>query len=265
MRRLIDINHCLFDRGNDYIGFLEIDEVEAIAAEPSAPAAVQGFDLAPLLTPPLYYSLARGIEDDRRINDALLAAARRRGGRAFCVSEPKFGERAREEIHRVMTQGAAGIVWSPRAQGLFGNDASLAQLCRLVAELGGVSLVHSTPFSVNESLPRLWNLATQCGDIPLIIVGALASWENVQTIRASRGGPDNVFYDLSGIAETYDLEGLVGGIGPDRLLFGSGGPRFLTAVLDVIERSSIDPEAREPILSANAAMLFGIAQKAAAQ
>lgn len=213
-----------------------------------------------LLTPPVYYSLANGIEDNRAINDALTEAARSLGTRAFGVAEPKFGDLAATEIDRLAGLGSAGVVWSPRAQGLFGNDHTLAELIRHAGRNGLVSMVQSAPYSINEGLWRLWSLASLCGEVPLVILGAFESWENIQLVRDRQGGPANLFYDISAMSEGYDLDHLVDAIGSERLLFGSGGGDGIAATLGVIERSTLPAEARDTILRGNAQGLFGRAE-----
>ncbi|MBV1690578.1 amidohydrolase family protein [Novosphingobium sp. G106] len=209
-----------------------------------------------LLTPPVYYSLAGGIEDNRAVNDALVAAAREIGSRAFGVAEPKYADAAAREIERLASLGAVGVVWSPRAQGLFGNDAGLAELIRHAHGLGLLSMVHSAPYSIDEGLWRLWNLAGQCGGAPLVILGAFESWESIQQVRDAKGGPPGVFYDLSAMSEGYDLDHLVASMGADRLLFGTGGGDGFAETMGVIERSTIGEQDRNAILHRNAAGLF---------
>jgi predicted TIM-barrel fold metal-dependent hydrolase len=257
MQQPIDVNFRAVSVADEY----ELIDPATMAARmtsrqggPAEPAALQ------LLTPPLYYSLANGIADNRAINDALIAAARGIGSRAFGVAEPKFGDLAAAEIERLAGLGAAGIVWSPRAQGLFGNDHTLAELIRHGDGCGLVSMVHSAPHSINEGLWRLWSLADLCGGIRIVILGAFEAWENIQLVRAEKGGRDNLFYDLSAMSEGYDLDHIVASIGADRLLFGSGGGDGVAATLGVLERSTIARDAKEAILGRNAAKLFGLAE-----
>jgi predicted TIM-barrel fold metal-dependent hydrolase len=213
-----------------------------------------------LLTPPLYYSLANGIDDVRAVNDALIAAAHEQKGRGFGTVEPRFGKEAAAEVERLVALGAAGLVWSPRAQGLFGNDHLLADHVRHAGRCGLVSMVQTAPYSINEGIWRLWALAAQCDGAPLVLLGALESWEAIQLVRENRGGPANVFYDLSAMSEGYDLDHLFAAMGAERLLLGSGGGDGLAATLGVVERSSLPREAREAILWRNAANLFGLAE-----
>lgn len=251
---IVDINRCAVRSAEEF----ELIETAGIAVRIDAALAGARDDVSCLLTPPLYYTLTNGIADNRAINDALLAAASKRPGwRACGVAEPKYGDVAAAEIERLAALGAAGVVWSPRAQGMFGNDSSLAELCVHAAKCGLVSLIHSAPESVNEGLWRLWALAARCSGVPLVLLGALESWENIQFIREHKGGGENLFYDLSLLSESWDLDALIASLGAERLLFGSGGGDLLDRTLGIVERSAATAEAKQAILSGNAARLLG--------
>lgn len=258
MREPIDINYRAVHAAEEF----ELVDAPGIAARIDARLAVIGDEPEALrmLTPPVYYSLANGIADNRAINDALLAAARKLGTRAFGVVEPKYGDFASAELERLGALGAAGVVWSPRAQGLFGNDPMLATRVRHAARCGLVSMVQCAPYSVNEGLWRLWSLAEQCSDAPIVVLGAFEAWETIQLVRENRGGPANVFYDLSGMSEGYDLDHLFVAMGAERLLFGSGGGDGIAATSGVIARSTLPEDARAAILGGNAARLFGLTE-----
>ena len=210
-----------------------------------------------ILTPPTYYSLANGVADNRAINDALAAAAGARpGARACGVVEPKYGDVAAAELERMASIGLAGVVWSARAQGFFANDHSLAELCRHAHSLGLVSLIHSAPYSINEGLWRVWALAALCPGVPLLVTGGFESWENIMLARENKGGPEGLFYTLSHLSETWDLDGLAGSMGAERLLFGSGGGDLFERTLGIVERSGLAADAKEAILARNAGALF---------
>ena len=260
MKRIIDINFQARDDGIDPGSFFDAARF-AIPPKDDIARNLQAADAGDflfVLTPPLYYSTANGIADSRHINDTLLGAAQDWHGLAFGVVEPKSGEATREEIARLAKAGAAGVVWSPRAQGVFANDGQMAQLLRLCHELGLVPMIHTEPFSINESLHRIWDLAAQCPDGPLVILGAFASWENLQAIQRAGRKADRVYYDTSGLNSTRDLEGMVQHCGADRCLFGSGGGREFDEALRIVMDCAFDAEARHAILSGNAARLLGL-------
>ena len=214
-------------------------------------------EVLPILTPPTYYSLTNGVADNRAINDALAAEAKARpGARAMGTVEPKYGDVAAAELERMAAIGLKGVVWSARAQGFFANDHSLAELCAHAYELGLVPMIHSAPYSVNEGLWRVWALAALCPGVPLLVTGAFESWENIMHAREHKGGPESVFYTLSLLSESWDLDGLAGSIGADRLLFGSGGGDLFDRALGIVERGSIPADAKDAILARNAEALF---------
>lgn len=254
MSEVIDIAFNPLSFANDPQHLPTWDEITlhlgkaAAGLSPGAPRCV---------LPPAFYPLAEGIADNRRLNDLMLEFAATCDGRAYGVAEPKYEDAARAEIERIARKGAVGVVWSPRAQGVFADDGHMAGLVRFAASAGLVSLIHSAPYSINESLARVWHLAAQCRDLPIVVLGALASWENVQAIQQGRQDLPALYYDISGVASVRDLGGLVAAIGPERFLFGSGGARFHAATLDVVERCPFDDEAKTLILAQNARRLIG--------
>jgi predicted TIM-barrel fold metal-dependent hydrolase len=252
MNRRFDVHCDLFAQRSGYEDLMDIAEVEAIAAS-ALPSPGRADDL--LLTPPAYYVLARGIADDRSVNDALLGTAQRLGALACGVAEPRFGKPALEEIERIAALGAAGIVVSARAQGVFAADQAMVEACRHATRCGLAVMIRSAPYSINESLARIWTLASSCPEARLVVLGGFASWENIQLARWNRGGPDNVSYDLSGLSEAHDLTALVADLGAARLLFGSG-PWDRGRVPALVEGCGLSESDRAAILAGNAHALF---------
>jgi predicted TIM-barrel fold metal-dependent hydrolase len=254
MPGLVDVNVNPLCEPNGFIHLIDSTEAADQLDRSTAVRARDG-DVH-MLTPPLYYTLCNGIADNRRINDAMLRSASRNRALAFGVAEPKFGEVTYEEIGRLGISGAAGLVWSPRAQGIFADDQSLADLCRHVAGCHMISLIHAAPYSINEALWRIWNLGRRCKDLPLIIMGAFQSWEAIQIASDGKGGPENIFYEISGLSGARDLNSLVNAVGSGRLLFGSGGPRFQPGQRALVTASAMSSTNKEEILATNARALF---------
>jgi predicted TIM-barrel fold metal-dependent hydrolase len=254
---VIDLHHRIFPAGNDTVDFIATDELCREGSEGEVPQRSPSATFA--LCPPIYYSLANGIGDNRRLNDRMHAIASASGNLFFGVAEPKYGEAARAELRRIAELGAAGVVWSPRAQGVFADDRQMADICSFAASLGLLSMIHTAPYSINESLVRIWHLAVKCLGIPIVVLGAFASWENLQAIQQPGGGPQNLHYDLSGLSAARDLEGTVAAMGHDRIVFGSGGPSSMAGIKAIVERAAISDAAKQAILHDNAARLLGLA------
>ena len=252
--QVIDANFDLFFDPAEFEPLLETEAVVETSrlAEPDLRGSV------PLLMPPAFYSLSNGIEDNRRINDALIDAACRIDGFAAGVAEPKFGDLAAEELRRIEAAGAVGVVLSARAQGLFGDDRQMVAICKAAADCDLAILVRSAACSANESLSRLWNLASTCPQGRFLILGAFASWENIQTVRMRRGGPLNVSYEISGLSEAHDLASLIDDVGPARLLFGSGDPAASCTISRLVDHCHASDTERRAILYGNAAKLIGL-------
>ena len=207
-------DHRLFDMRADAA------EMEALIDE-RAPGADTG---SYFLVAPTYYLLARGVEDMAAVNDFLVAQRRRCPGirGLFGVVEPKYGDQAIAGLERLARAGATGVVWSPRAQGMFGDDLLLADLVRRAHALGLLSMMRAAPYSTNEALWRTWRLAEQCENIPILVSGALQNFDSAQMISQSAGGPANLHYDTAGWTVSTFLPRLTVILG-QRLLFGTGG------------------------------------------
>lgn len=219
-----------------------------------------------MIAPPLYYRLSRGIEDVRILNDFMLSMPNSGGPviGAFGTVEPKYERAAEEELGRLADLGACGVVWSPRAQGLFGDDAALIALHRRVHELGMVSVYRSEPYSLNEALWRGWLVARQCPQAPLVISGALSSWDNVQMILGFDGGPENVIYDTAQVARTAGFGGLVASLGADRFVFASGGVEpaghSARSLSQLLVDAGADDSTIQAIMQKNAERLFRLVE-----
>ena len=226
MTKYIDISMRLADPLDEFRLFDMAGDAAAAAA-----AAALYRRVAPrqnggrcVLAPPLYYLLAAGAADVRAVNDFVLAQARqdRTVAAALGVVEPKYEDDAFRELERLASLGGKGVVWSARAQGVFADDTRLAPLCRRAHELGLRSIFRAAPFSTNEALWRIWRLARECPEVPIVVAGALQTYDYAQFIEANGGGPDNLLYDTAGWTVSTNPVRLLALVGEQRVLFGSG-------------------------------------------
>ncbi len=258
----IDVSARIVDPSDEYRLF-------DLTADPQAALAIIA-DLGPrqgggrcVLAPPTYYQLASGVEDLRCVNDFVLAQ-RKPGGAvcaAFGVAEPKYQDAAIAELARIAALGARGVVWSARAQGVFADDALMADLCHRAHDLGLVSMLRATPYSANEALTRIWGLARRCPDMPLIVSGALMSYDYAQAILSGQGG-DNLLYDTAGWGLASALPHVVSALGAGRVLFGTGGgspPDEAAAGLrKALQGAGLPGGAVDDILWRNAVRVLGL-------
>jgi predicted TIM-barrel fold metal-dependent hydrolase len=225
----------------------------AAAAMPRLP---QGWTRA--LLPPVFFQSAGGAQDVRRLNDLMLAAAARPElsvVAAFGVVEPQQGEAAFAELDRIARQGLDGVAFSPRAQGVFADTPELVALVRHATGCGLLTLVHATPRSGNESLWRIWNLAEQCAPSPIVALGALGDWENVQAINAAES-PGNLYYDTAGLADAA-VAAAAKRLTLQRVLYGSGAHDAAHAARVRLSHEAIPEDLRPAVLRDNARRLLG--------
>ena len=263
MGSYIDVSLRILDPLDEYRLF-EFPADAAAARATYQRVAPAGTDARCVLTAPTYYLLARGAQDMRAVNDFLLGE-RQAGGpvaAVFGVAEPKYDHHALQELERLAAQGAAGVIWSPRAQGVFGDDALLASLCRRAHELGLRSMVRAASYSSNEALWRAWRLARYCPDMPILVSGALQNWDNAQSIAAAEGAPENIVYDTAGWTTSTDPARLLDVVGQARLLFGTAGLCCADHAAAELERrlrqAGVSDAAVEAVMWGNAARLLGL-------
>jgi predicted TIM-barrel fold metal-dependent hydrolase len=134
------------------------------------------------------------------------------------------------------------------------------------ADNGLVPLVHAMPRSGNEALWRLWHLAEQFPSVPMVAVGALATWDQQQAILAEPGRAKNIVYDTSGLANGAEsLLALAECLGPERLVFGSGAhcdePLDAAHLAEELAQSRLPEPLKRAVLWDNAARLFNLGSR----
>ena len=260
--RLIDISLRIVDPLDDHRLFDMHGDAAEMAARIDALMPSPGAGRC-LLSAPAYYLLANGVIDMEAVNRFLLAQRRRCAQviGVFGVVEPKYGDAAYEALERLARSGARGVIWSPRAQGIFGDAPLLADLVRKAHGVGLLSMVRAAPYSTNEALWRIWRLAEQCQEIPIIVSGALQNFDSAQMIAQSAGRHDNLYYDTAGWTASSFVPHLVNIIGA-RLLFGTAGlePSVAGAerLASDLKHAGIGDRAISDLLSGNASRLLSL-------
>ena len=258
MTKYVDISMRIADPIDEFRLF-DMARDGAAAAELYGRIAPRAEEGRCVLAPPLYYLLAAGAADVRAVNDHVLAQARQDAKVVATVGvvEPKHDDEAVRELERLASLGAKGVMWSPRAQGMFSDDTRLGPLLRRAHELGLRSIFRAAAYSMNEALWRTWRLARQLPEIPIIVTGALQNYDNGQLIEAGAGGPDNVVYDTAGWTTSTNPVRMLAVLGEERLLFGSGalGPadEAAAALERHLQRSGVAAAVIERVMWKNAA------------
>ena len=173
-------------------------------------------------------------------NDAMAEALKNHPGRlaAFAAVNPKFGERAIEEIERCAALGFRGVgELGPGGNGYDFNDPDFlnvlecAQHYRLpVCIHCGEPVGHSYAGKDRTSLAPLPDVAARFPELKLILAhmgGVMPFFAMNPKIGRKL---ENVYYDTAANPLLYDIRSIgavIGMVGADRLLFGSDFPLLL--------------------------------------
>jgi predicted TIM-barrel fold metal-dependent hydrolase len=217
------------------------------------------------LQPPPYFVLTNGLEDVRRLNDLTYALKQALGARApvaFGTVEPHHGDAGLPEIDRIARElKFTGVAWRHRANGAFVDAPAMQAFVKRAHEHGLVPVLHGAPRSGNEAIWRVWRLAEQFPSITMVVLGALASWDQQSAILAEPKRAPNVVYDITGMwGEPETLVAVAERLGAERLLFGSGAhcdePLDSERLARRIEKSEIPDALKRAVLWGNAARVL---------
>ncbi|WP_055479985.1 amidohydrolase family protein [Sphaerimonospora mesophila] len=203
-----------------------------------------------------------GIYADYRFgNDQVMAAAARHPGRVlgYCCINPNYSSEVAGELERCFADPAfRGIKLHPELHGDYPLDGpAYRPVWEYAAEHRVPVLSHS--YFAGDPLGVFAALADEYPTVPLLLghAGLDYGLDRVVGVVAERR---NIHLDLTGpLSWDGVVEYLVGELGPDRLIFGSDMP-FMNAPLQLggCVYARVDHAAKERILGANAAALFGI-------
>ena len=214
---------------------------------------------------------AGAIEDTRRRNDAVIAAALASAGFFFAIASvhPADGEAALAELDRLAAAGVRVIKLHPNTQRFDVAGPELAAVVERAAALGLVLLFDAySPFDADE-IGKFLLLAVQHPNARLVLahMGAVRFHELAVfgMVRRFAWYPNNVWFDLSVVAAFYanspyrdELSWVIRAVGVDHVLFGSDWPvdEPATAV-EAVRRLGLDIDEQRQIFHDNAAALLG--------
>lgn len=210
-----------------------------------------------------------GLDPDsiRAANDYVIEAVRRYPDRlvGLCLTTPRHGEAALEEVRRCIASGLRGIKLHPHLLGYYPIDGEIVYpLVELARELKVPILTHSDANSKRCNPYQVVRLAQRFPDVPIIMAHMGMDSDFVHFVPALVKDVPNVYLDTS---DTPNLPEFIfarpAKLIPDRILFGSDGPTLsVEAELKKLEVAEalygLTREEKARILGLNACQLFGL-------
>ncbi|MFD0663585.1 amidohydrolase family protein [Thermocatellispora tengchongensis] len=202
-----------------------------------------------------------GIYADYRFgNDQVAEAARRHPGRVlgYCCVNPNYAAEVRGELERCFADPAfRGIKLHPELHGDYPLDGpAYRPVWEFAAERRVPVLSHS--YFGGDPLGVFAALADEYPTVPLLLGHAGLDY-GLDRVVDVVGERPNIHLDLTGpLSWDGVVEFLVAELGAERLLYGSDMP-FMNAPLQFggCVYARVDRAAKERVLGANAAALFG--------
>ena len=171
----------------------------------------------------------------RRLNDLVHAVQQSRKANtpaAFGVVEPHHGDAALPEIDRIADElKMAGLVWRHQNTACSQNVPVMTRFVARAAERGLLPMLHVTPLSGNETLWRVWHLAEQFPQVPMVALGAFSNWDQAGEAANPELRTESALRHVGSCKRARITWCVAARLGPDRLVFGSGAtarrtPRF---------------------------------------
>jgi predicted TIM-barrel fold metal-dependent hydrolase len=234
-------------------------------------APIQALDDAAGVTQSALIVIARKgqIEATRAQNDAVIAAAKKSGGRFYPVASvhPLDGAAALAELDRLAAAGVKVIKLHPNTQNFDVADPAVASVVKRCAERHLIVLFDSyKPWDLSEMGKFVLLAATHPRARIVLAHMGLTSFREALTfaqIRKLDIAP-KVYFDLSAIAVTYadspvqpELVWTMRKIGIDHFLFGSDWPVDTPAVAEAaVRRLGLTLDEQRMVFHDNAAALL---------
>jgi len=197
----------------------------------------------------------------------------------FGVVQPRAGDRALDEVRRVVDAGLRGLgEMLPYAQGYDIRDPDFLRVVELLIELKVPLCLHVSepvghvyPGKSTTPLEDYYWLATEYPELKLILAhwgGLLPFYELMKGVRKQL---KNVYYDTAATPLLYHqdvYQSVVNVVGPEKILYGSDYPLLIypsqermpgfSRLLDEIRGSGLSPDELDLVLGGNVARLLGV-------
>jgi predicted TIM-barrel fold metal-dependent hydrolase len=227
----------------------------------------RGVDQA-VVIPTHGYLRARGVDDMREINDAVVAYRDETIDRfpaAVGIVEPLFGAAGLEEVTRCKDElNLCGISFHTRFQGVSLEHPWLLRYLERMGEIGLVPFLHAVGESPEESLWKVDFIAADFPDLPMIVLDAFSTFEQIKMVRRVADQRPNLMFDTALSIQGFDPGlAIAKEFGAHRVLYGSDlysamSNRQLPDVLEQILAADLPPDDKTAILSGNAIRVLGI-------
>jgi len=221
-----------------------------------------------MLLPASGYSRPHGIDDTKRLNDAL-AEYRDRNPQRFLgaagVVSPRDGDLAVEEARRCIEElGMKAMVWHHRFDGSVINHAGMHPILRELARYNIPAMIHVISDSKLEAPWRLEVLAEKHRDVTFVALDAFSSPDHASWMQFIGKRNSNIVFDTGLLTSAgHSLDRFVEEVGADRLIFGtnfySSTSVFETPyALHEVLALDISDTAKAAILGQNARKLLNV-------
>jgi len=213
-----------------------------------------------------------GIERARQLNDRLAEFVQRDPARLFAIGtvHPDDGDDALKELERIRALGFRMLKLHPITQRLDMGSDSVAAVVRKAGELGLPVLIDFSGILGASNLGEYLWLALHSPETCIVLahMGGTRFHELLilSQLRRYTWYPDNLWFDLSGVAAMYarspyvdQLVFVIRRLGVDRALFGSDYPfvRTPSEAIEDVEALGFTLEEKRMIFHDNAASLLG--------
>jgi uncharacterized protein len=225
-----------------------------------------GVDQAVVIVGHGYYR-PEGLKDTMRVNDGI-AAYRDRDPSHFPVAigvvEPAYGPHSLPEIDRIADGlGLAGISFHVRFQGVSLDNQWVGRYIERAVEKGLTPVLHAVHETSENPLWKVATIARTFPDAEMLVLDAFGSHEGTKECFFTAEVAPNLVFDTSLASGWGLIEHFARTFGAHRVAFGTdlySWPlgRKISPMLGDIAASSLDDEAKQMILAANARRLFGI-------
>ncbi len=224
-----------------------------------------GIDQA-VIIPGHDYLRPTGLADTRALNNAIAVYRRANPTRfpaALGIVEPLYGDAGLGELDRIKSElGLAGVSFDTRYHGVNTDSALVRRLITRMGKLGLVPYLHTVPEISSEAPWRMAALARDFPGMPILLLDALSSYEQLQQVYFLADLAPNLLFDTGQVLLFDRIRPFIRRVGAERVVFGSdlysnpiaSSPMFCRGSG---KRDLTDAE-RSQILSGNIMKLLGI-------